>query len=57
MEQQMLSIALRAHDIAIKRLSNSTFHSQDSALQSYLEAYNEIFKVLYAEAQNSTFGY
>lgn len=57
MELQMLSISLRAHDMTLKRLSEAMFPDKDSAMNAYLETYNEIFKALYDEAQKSTFGY
>ena len=57
MELQMLSISLRAHDMALKRLSEEIYPDKESAMQSYLEAYNEIFKAMYDEAQTATFGY
>lgn len=57
MELQMLSISLRAHDMALKRLSEAMFPDKASAMNAYLDAYNEIFKALYDEAQKSTFGY
>ena len=57
MELQMLSISLRAHDMALKRLSEAMFPDKESGMNAYLEAYNEIFKALYKEAQKSTFGF
>ena len=57
MELQMLSISLRPHDMALKRLSEAMFPDKDSAMTAYLEAYNEIFKALYDEAQKSTLGF
>lgn len=57
MELQMLSISLRAHDMALKRLSNEGYPSKETAMRAYLDAYNEIFILLYEEAQKSTMGY
>lgn len=53
----MLSISLRAHDLALKSLSNVTYPSQEAALDGYLKEYNKFFKALYDEAKNSTYGY
>lgn len=44
------SISQRAHELAILRMNNSSYMSNDNVITNYLENYNEIYNMLRIDA-------